>query len=211
MKRFVVIVALAALALSACARTVHQGTRPEGSLAIAGFSNPAFTAELIAGYLPEEGVRVKPEILAGLNQALTETLQAHGTMGYKSMGEVRQCEEVRNYKDPVNSTVSALKYWLGVGKCAGVEYILVPQLLSWKERQGSTKAVASPASVMFDLYLLNVKEGRVAARYHFDETQEPLTSNLLDAPRFFQRSAKWISADELSREGLDAGLRYLGL
>ena len=213
MKRTAVCCALAftALLVIACARPVPQAARPAGTLAVAGFSNPAFTWELLAGYLPREGVKVDPQVVDRLNEALTNTLLAHGTAGYVSMGNTRQCMDVKNYESEVSSRTTALKYWLDVGRCTGADLLLVPQLLYWKERQGKDMGVEAPASVMLDIYLLDVKQGRIAQRYHFEETQQDLSSNLLDAPKFFERKGKWITAGDLAAEGIDTGLRTLGL
>lgn len=213
MKRTAVCCALAltALLVIACARPVPQASRPAGTLAVAGFSNPAFTWELLAGYLPREGVKVDPQVVDRLNETLVNTLLAHGTTGYVSMGNTRQCMDVKNYENEVSSRTTALKYWLDVGRCTGADLLLVPQLLYWKERQGKEMGVESPASVMIDIYLLDIKEGRIAQRYHFEETQQDLSSNLLDAPKFFERKGKWITAGDLAGEGIDTGLRTLGL
>ncbi len=214
MKRTAVAVSCALFVLllaAACARPVPQTARPSGTLAVAGFRNPAFTWELLAGYLPREGVKVDPLVIDKLNQSLTNALMTHGTTGYVSMGNTRQCEDIKNYETEVSSRTTALKYWVEVGRCTGADLLLVPQLLYWKERQGKEMGVESPASVMLDIYLINVKEGRIAQRFHFEETQQDLTSNLLDIPKFFERKAKWITAGELADEGIETGLRTLGL
>ena len=48
-------------------------------------------------------------------------------------------------------------------------------------------------------------------RFHFDETQKALTDNLLDLNKFVQRKGEWVEADVLAKEGIEAGLRELGL
>ena len=106
---------------------------------------------------------------------------------------------------------SAFKYWTGVGACMGADYILVPQALAWQEREGGEYGSNVPAGVVLDLFLVEVKTRRIAARYHFDKTQQALTDNLLKAGEYFQRGGKWVTALELSREGINNGLMEMGL
>lgn len=213
MKRLIAPLVLVAafLILASCARPVHQGVRPAGTLAVSDFTNPIYTWELMAGYLPREGVKVDPLVLDKLNDTLINTLMTHGVTDYQSLSETRQCRDIKNYQDQVSSRVTAVKYWVSVGQCSGADFLLVPQLLYWHERQGQEMGVESPASVMIDLYLIDVKEGRIAQRFHYEETQKDLSANLLDLPRFFERKAKWVTASQLAGEGLDEGLRALGL
>jgi hypothetical protein len=42
----------------------------------------------------------------------------------------------------------------------------------------------------------------VANVYVFEETQQPLSENVLDLPAFVKRGAKWVTAGELAREGV---------
>ncbi|MDP3428618.1 MAG: hypothetical protein Q8S17_14755, partial [Humidesulfovibrio sp.] len=69
----------------------------------------------------------------------------------------------------------------------------------------------NPASVIIDLYLLDVKAERIVSRFHFDETQKALSDNLLDMGKFMRRKGEWVGADVLAKEGLEAGLREMGL
>ena len=61
----------------------------------------------------------------------------------------------------------------------------------------------SPASVAFALYLVEVKTGRRIWRGVFDETQRPLTDNLLQARQSLKMGVKWLSARELARFGVE--------
>jgi hypothetical protein len=108
------------------------------------------------------------------------------------------------------SRISALEYWKKVGTCMAVDYLLVPFAFTWEERQGGEWGVEQPASVTFDLYLIRVDDGTVK-RFHFEERQQALTENILDADKFFRRSGKWVSARELARDGIRQALEDLGL
>jgi len=43
----------------------------------------------------------------------------------------------------------------------------------------------------------------------FDENQQALTENLLGIGKFFKRGGKWITAEALSKEGVEKGLDAL--
>ena len=84
----------------------------------------------------------------------------------------------------------------------GAEYVMVGILNSYIERKGSASGVERPASVGFSLYLLQAATGSVVFEGSFDETQQALSENILKAPTFFKRGARWLTAGELSRDGI---------
>ena len=45
----------------------------------------------------------------------------------------------------------------------------------------------------------------------FEETQQTLAANILDAKKFVSRNGRWLSAIELAQEGLKKGIAELGL
>jgi hypothetical protein len=98
-----------------------------------------------------------------------------------------------------------------VGRCLDVDWLLVPQVTAWHEREGSDVSVRRPASVTLWLHLVDVRGESFGARYKFEETQQSLTENFLKAGKFIERGGKWVSAGELAREGVAAGLKELGL
>ncbi|MDR2825905.1 MAG: hypothetical protein LBV76_03800, partial [Deltaproteobacteria bacterium] len=106
---------------------------------------------------------------------------------------------------------SAFEFWLDVGKCMNVEVILVPQLQAWQERDGSNLGAEHPAAVVMDFFLLDVQHQVLLARSRFDETQKALTSNILDIGKYINRGGKWVSAEELAKEGMTKAVRELGL
>ncbi|WP_147820856.1 hypothetical protein [Salidesulfovibrio onnuriiensis] len=218
MKRFFHFASLAALALclfllAGCGTPRPQATapRPEGTLAIAGFTNPTNSWQLLAGYVPKEGAKpLSQEILLRLDGTLQDTLNAHGVVGYKPAAITRQCQDIVVFEEVGVPRMSAFKYWLGVGKCMAVEYLLVPQVIEWDERQGGDMGVEAPAAVVLDFFLINVKD-ETMIRAHFSETQESLTENIFKAKSFFKRGGKWVTAHELASEGIDQKLTELGL
>jgi PBP1b-binding outer membrane lipoprotein LpoB len=70
------------------------------------------------------------------------------------------------------------------------------------ERDGSDLSVNSPASAAFEMVLTHVDSGMVLWAASFDETQEALTSNLLSLGKAKSRGFKWITVEELVRQGV---------
>ena len=209
--RLFAIVLLAAL-LFGCAKkaTVPPLPKPEGTLAVSGFTSPKFTWELLAGYLPEEGKGVDADVLTARNESMLQVLGSHGVDDFIAPSVTRQCREIVVFEQG-RQRVSAFEYWLGVGQCIPADYLLVPQVLYWRDRTPDSLGYKQPSSVVIDLYLIHVPEKRIVRRFHFDETQQPLSENLLEAQKFFDRKGRWVSALELAREGLEEGLTELGL
>ncbi len=84
-----------------------------------------------------------------------------------------------------------------------VRYIQV-SVYRFDERKGGNFAVEKPASVGFHMHLM---EGKVVGRtFEFDETQKPLLNNLLEFGKFVNRGAKWVTAKQLAKEGLEKGV-----
>lgn len=210
-KAFSLLALVAVLLACACAPEPIQGVRPQGRLAVAGFTSPRFNWELLAGHLPDENRPVKQEVLYKLDQTVQETLARHEVGGYLPPSLTRQCQEIVVFEQISRGRESAFKYWTGVGACMKADYILVPQALAWQERDGGEYGSNVPASVVLDLFLVEVKTKRIAARYHYDKTQQALTDNLLKANEYFQRGGKWVTAGELAREGLHLGFMEMGL
>ncbi len=201
--------ALAVLLVAGCASREPERPVPAPvSLAAAEFTQPTHVSQLLAGYVPDQRGKALPEDLLWLDATLLKLLrQSERTVAGNNA--VRACQEKMLAQDSSFSG-SALDYWVETGRCAGVEYLLVPQLFDWRPRKGGGAGVMQPARVMFDLYVVNVRGSSLVSRYHFEETQSSLLENLLDADRFFERGGRWLTARELAEEGLQEGLEELG-
>ncbi len=84
----------------------------------------------------------------------------------------------------------------------GAEYVAAGVLDSYKERKGTARAIYSPASVSFRVYIIHAPTESIVFEGVFSETQQALSENILQAPSFFKRGARWLTAAELSREGI---------
>jgi hypothetical protein len=78
----------------------------------------------------------------------------------------------------------------------------------FRERQGGNFSVVKPASVGFHAHLY--EGNNLVSTFVFDETQQPLSDNVFRFFTFLRRGAKWITAGELSREGVHKAVDALG-
>lgn len=186
----------------------HVEQLPNMTLGVAEFTMPRTLGELLAGAVPANQTPVDPAVLRDLDETMQEILKEMDRP-HLSMGASYKCYTtvVRDRKFKGN----ALEKWVEVGRCMKADVLLVPQLLLWSEREGGPMGVESPASVIFELYLLDVRNSQLLGRYRFEETQTSLTSNLLTFGKFVNRGGKWITANQLAAEGIRAGLEDLGL
>ena len=89
-----------------------------------------------------------------------------------------------------------------LGAKLGSNAVLEVTVTRFHERDGSDLSVNSPASAAFEMVLTRVDTGMVLWAASFDETQEALSSNLLTIGKVKNRGFKWITVEELIRQGL---------
>lgn len=210
----VTMVLSACLLLSACASKTAQPPTDmsDGVLAVAGFSQPSQNWEYLSSYRPQAQPGLAGETMAELDVMLHETLTEDPGRIIFGPDATRQCQElVLSRTRAEGRGMSGLRYWLDVGQCVPADYLLVPQVLEWREREGGEWGVNQPAKVVFELTLLDVAHQRIAHRYHFEESQVSLSEDLLKAKTFFRRGGKWLTTRQLMQDGLREGLRELGL
>lgn len=90
-----------------------------------------------------------------------------------------------------------------VGKELGVDGIAVGFVYCYREREGYAYSAEKPASVSFELSLVRVSDGAILWSSYFDKTQESLMENLLQIATFIRGGGKWVTARQLSAEGMD--------
>jgi hypothetical protein len=71
--------------------------------------------------------------------------------------------------------------------------------------------VAQRAAVKAEFYLLDVARARLLKQFVFEEEQVGLASNLLTVGKFFKRKGRWVSATELTQEGMHDAIKGFGL
>jgi len=86
------------------------------------------------------------------------------------------------------------------------QYINV-YIYRFEERKGGNYSVEKPAGVGFHMHLF--ENNTLKKIFVFDENQQALTENLFGIGKFFKRGGKWITAEALSKEGVEKGLDAL--
>lgn len=147
-----------------------------------------------------KGIRRSGEILPGSQNTLTHLLstkmEANGTF---------QIILQKNVEEILLHSPSSIQ----VGKKLEADFIFIGYLFRFEERIGSSLGVERPASVSFDLHLFRLRDEKMVWRGKFDETQKPLTENLLKIGSFIRRKGSWLTAAELGSVGMDEMLGKL--
>jgi len=207
---FVLALSCLTLVLGCRPRTAAKPLEAQYSLALAGFVQPRDAADLLGGYLPENSEELKLKDFSELDGYLASQISTQSKRQFLRPAQFNTCLDAAK-SNAAGARHQALDYWVKVGECARVDFVLVPQVLFWKERVGGPGGSSDPASVIVDLYVVDVKNHGLASRYRFNETQVSLTENLLTAPKFVARGGKWITAMELAQSGILDGLKTLGM
>lgn len=82
------------------------------------------------------------------------------------------------------------------------EYVLWGTVFRYQERKGTSYGITQPASVAVDLHLMKVRDGSLAWRGQWAQTQKSLSENLLELDAFLKRNMRWVTVQELTRQGL---------
>ncbi len=151
-----------------------------------------------------KGVFQRGEILPGSQNTLTRFLQQKTeTMGTFKVLPLEKVEEALSHWEKRDFVEKPIPSSLQLGKELNADFVFVGFIFRFEERIGSSMGVEKPASVSFDLHLFRLKDGVEVWRGKFDETQRPLSENLLKIGSFFRRKAHWLTAEELASVGID--------
>jgi len=201
-----------ALIIAGCAQP-RQAPLPVGNLklGVAYFSQPTESADMLAGWVVDNTPRIEEQTLAEMDLLLAEVLAEESKNSFNSRESALQCGKKVGHLDGRSNNEAALRTWSAIGRCMDVDLLVVPFLFEYRELVGSALGASIPARVVMDIFIIDVRSETLISRSRFDETQSALTSNLLEAGKFFRRGGKWISAHELAREGMEKAVRELRL
>ena len=202
----------AGLLLSGCA-SPKQPPMPVGSLklGVANFTQPATSADMLAGYAPEAAPQIDLKVLNEMDGLLASVLASKSKNTFQSRESAQHCARVVRDQGGRSNNQAAIRTWSAIGRCMGVDLLIVPQIYEWRERDGGAIGVVAPAKIVMDIFVLDVRNESLISRSHFDETQSALSSNLLEAGKFFKRGGKWLTAHDLAEEGMEKAVKELGL
>jgi len=143
----------------------------------------------------------KEDLRSGAEAIVTNIVQN----GLRNLfdGKVVPLNQVRNVYGGIPQTSDKTPRQLAItlGKELMADYVVVGLVWRYHDRVGGPYAAESPASVAFSVFIVDVRTGRLAEKAAFDKTQASLTENLFDAPMFFHKGMKWLTAEELATYG----------
>jgi hypothetical protein len=90
-----------------------------------------------------------------------------------------------------------------VARKVGANLAVVGVLTRYRERVGSDWSVEQPASAAYTAVLVRASDGATLDTAAFDYTQQTLTSNLLQLPRFLRGGGRWLTCRELLDGGFE--------
>ena len=202
------LAAAMAIALAACADKAPQA--PAAPPAEAAAEQTLESTHLVA-VLPVEPVSAPPQrgtlaapppsdegglsVTAQVYRALADQTEFRVVPDLTVEDEVAT-PAVRNAGDLLGRAVA-------LGKDVGADAVIFGRVFRFQKRVGTQFGVTQPASVWFELAAVDVASGEVIWHDQFDETQQPLTSNLLNWWMFWRAGPRWMSAGELAGLGVD--------
>lgn len=89
-----------------------------------------------------------------------------------------------------------------VGSELKCDSVLMTQLIEYRQRIGGSMGADAPASATFSMRLFSARDGKVIWAGQFKETQQSLMSNIMSFEKAQNRGFKWITVEELVRQGL---------
>ncbi|OGP94583.1 MAG: hypothetical protein A2157_15960 [Deltaproteobacteria bacterium RBG_16_47_11] len=154
------------------------------------------------------GVVQKGEILPGSQNTLTRLLQQKmEPMGTFKILPLEKVEEAFSQIERRQFELKPIRSFIQLGKTLDLDFIFIGILFRFEDRIGSHIGAEKPASVGFDVHLIRLRDEKMVWTGKFDETQKPLSENLLKIGSFVRRKASWLTAEELSNVGMDEMLR----
>ncbi len=143
---------------------------------------------------------VSDSIINQMNDTLLSQLAKTRTYDLIPPNQVRGAfsRVISNEKYDVDD-ISVIKK---IGKSFNAPVVLVGYLYRWQEREGTEYSAKRPASIAFDLNLIQSETGDIIWKGSFDKTQQSLMENLLDFSFFFKSKGKWLTVRQLAELGL---------
>jgi hypothetical protein len=190
---------------------------PDGNIvfdriAVIPFQQVAPAEEAVSGAVPCPicGMIFDATRSAGSPEAVLETLFLEQLNQKRPKFNVVAGERVAGVFRRISSdslTVSLREVMREVGNEMEAEGVVIGYVYRFRERKGVSYTVEQPASVAFEIHLLRVSDGKLVWRGSFDKTQSSLMENLLQFASFFRGKGKWVTAKELTGEGVEQVLK----
>ena len=178
-------------------------------IAVAPFTQPRDISQLIMGQLPQPQALAARDVLIAQDRQLRDVLYTTTKRSYDFLSRTRPLPDLKRFH--TSERPQALPLWVEYARKTSADILFIPQVLTWRDRQGSAAGVTEPAHVRLEFFLLNIKEGNIIGHSVYEVEQQGLTENLLNVGDFFKRQGKWVTAEELAREAMTKAVKDLNL
>ena len=178
-------------------------------IAVAPFTQPRDISQLIMGQLPQPQALAARDVLIAQDRQLRAVLYTTTKRSYDFLPRTRPLPDLKRFH--TSERPQALPLWVEYARKTSADILFIPQVLTWRDRQGSAAGVTEPAHVRLEFFLLNIKEGNIIGHSVYEVEQQGLTENLLNVGDFFKRRGKWVTAEELAREAMIKAVKDLNL
>jgi len=122
--------------------------------------------------------------------------QLSGNPKVRLINSAEMSHAVKEVSGGVSGTIAAL------GEKMNCEGVLITTIRRYVQRDGTELAVDAPASADFKMVLRHAPTGTMLWSADFQETQEPLLSNIFSYNKMQKRGFHWVTAEELLEQGL---------
>ena len=213
--RFGLLAALLVVLCSSCQSGKEQVPQEEPSL-------PKIEKMVVVGFLPAmsqwdepnmvrspvsgavfSGEPVPEQVVDKLTASLFERIVKEKRFELISPGQARGVYSSLKLSDVVGSEIEIIQK---IGLAFSAEAVLIGYVYRFREREGTDFAVNRAASVAFDLYLLQPRDGAILWKSRFDKTQQHLSQNIFDVNTFMKGQGRWMTAERLAEIGLESML-----
>ncbi len=155
-----------------------------------------------------KGIYRPGNILPGSRNSLTQLLQEKmEAMDTFNVLPREKVDAVLSPSERAQLELKPLRSSIQLGKTLNMDFIFIGFIFRFEERIGSHIGAEKPASVGFDVHLIRLRDEKIVWKGKFDETQKPLSENVLKIGSFLRRKASWLTAEELSSVGMDEMLK----
>lgn len=178
-------------------------------IAVAPFTQPRDISLLIMGQLPQPQALAARDVLIAQDRQLRDVLYTTTKRSYDFLPRTRPLPDLKRFH--TSERPQALPLWVEYARKTSADILFIPQVLTWRDRQGLAAGVTEPAHVRLEFFLLNIKEGNIIGHSVYEVEQQGLTENLLNVGDFFKRQGKWVTAEELAREAMIKAVKDLNL
>jgi len=128
-------------------------------IAVAPFTQPRDISQLIMGQLPQPQALAARDVLIAQDRQLRDVLYTTTKRSYDFLPRTRPLPDLKRFH--TSERPQALPLWVEYARKTSADILFIPQVLTWRDRQGSAAGVTEPAHVRLEFFLLNIKEGNI--------------------------------------------------